>query len=220
MRTESVHEREFMPEPHLYLVGDGPDRGSMETLATKLDIAPYVHFTGFVADPRPYLASADVFALISHQDPCPLVITEAREAGCAIVAPRVGGIPEMLDGGAAGVLVPAGDPSQTAAKLRWLLLDSQAYGQFAARAGEPSAVLGRAGDRRIHGDLSAHARGTRIDAALASTARRAPRAPGWRDVNDVSTTKGNAKMRAKLGKRRTTDRARLPEQSYKCRICI
>jgi glycosyltransferase involved in cell wall biosynthesis len=127
---------EPLPEPYLYLVGDGPDRAAMETLASELGVAPYVHFTGFVDDARPYFASADVFALISRQDPCPLVIAEAREAGCAILATDVGGIPEMLDDGAAGVLVPAGDTAQIADKLRWLLLDSQARGQFAARAQE------------------------------------------------------------------------------------
>lgn len=62
------------------------------------------------------------------------MIAEAREAGCAIVATRVGGIPEMLDGGSAGVLVPAGDPAQAAARLRWLLIDGQARRQYAARA--------------------------------------------------------------------------------------
>jgi glycosyltransferase involved in cell wall biosynthesis len=134
VREQSTHEREFMPEPNLYLVGDGPDRAAMEALAVELGVAPYVHFTGFVADPRAYLASADIFALISRQDPCPLVIAEAREAGCAIVATRVGGIPELLDNGAAGVLVDDGDIVQVAAKLRWLLLDSQARGQLAARA--------------------------------------------------------------------------------------
>ncbi|SAL67165.1 group 1 family glycosyl transferase [Caballeronia peredens] len=127
---------ELLPEPQLYLVGDGPDRGLMEALAGDLGIAQAVHFTGFVADARPYFAGADVFALLSHQDPSPLVIAEAREAGCAIVATRVGGIPEMLDDGAAGVLVPAGDAAQAAAKLRWLLLDGEARGQYAARARE------------------------------------------------------------------------------------
>jgi glycosyltransferase involved in cell wall biosynthesis len=134
VRRESAHAGDFGLEPHLYLVGDGPDRGSMETLAVELGVAPYVHFTGFVDDARPYYASADVFALTSRQDPCPLVIAEAREAGCAIVATRVGGIPELLEDGAAGVLVPAGDMAQTAAKLRWLLLDSQARVRFAERA--------------------------------------------------------------------------------------
>ncbi|SPB17019.1 group 1 family glycosyl transferase [Caballeronia novacaledonica] len=134
VREQSASEREFMSEPHLYLVGDGPDRASLEALAQELGVADAAHFTGFVADARPYFASADVFALLSHQDPAPLVIAEAREAGCAIVATRVGGIPEMLDDGAAGVLVPAGDIEQAAAKLRWLLIDRQARGQLAARA--------------------------------------------------------------------------------------
>ncbi|WP_250451708.1 glycosyltransferase family 4 protein [Caballeronia sp. ATUFL_M2_KS44] len=134
VHAQSAHQREFLPEPHLYLIGDGPERGAMESLAAELGIADAVDFTGFVADPRPYLASADVFALLSHQDPCPLAISEAREAGCAIVATRVGGIPDLLDDGAAGVLVPPGDPAQAASKLRWLLIDSQARGQYASRA--------------------------------------------------------------------------------------
>ncbi|CAL8473812.1 glycosyltransferase family 4 protein [Caballeronia sp. S22] len=134
VREQSASEREFMSEPHLYLVGDGPERASMEALAAELGIAEVTHFTGFVADARPYLASADIFALLSREDPGPLVIAEAREAGCAIVATRVGGIPEMLDDGAAGLLVTAGDIEQAAAKLRWLLLDRQARGQLAARA--------------------------------------------------------------------------------------
>lgn len=134
VREQSAQERDFLAEPHLYLVGDGPDRGSLEALADELGIAAATHFTGFIADARPYFASADVFALLSRQDPGPLVIAEAREAGCAIVATRVGGIPEMLDDGAAGVLVPEGDVAQAAAKLHWLLLDGQARGQFASRA--------------------------------------------------------------------------------------
>ncbi|AET89432.1 glycosyl transferase [Burkholderia sp. SFA1] len=134
VREQAANERDFLPEPHLYLVGEGPDRGSLEALADRLGIAAVTHFTGFVPDARPYFANADVFALLSHQDPSPLVIAEAREAGCAIVATRVGGIPEMLDDGAAGVLVPAGDIMQAAEKLHWLLLDRPARAQFAARA--------------------------------------------------------------------------------------
>ncbi|SAK87146.1 glycosyltransferase family 4 protein [Caballeronia ptereochthonis] len=149
---QSAHEREFLPAPHLYLVGDGPDRSSMEALAVELGIAPAVQFTGFVADARPYFASADVFALLSRQDPSPLVIAEAREAGCAIVATRVGGVPEMLDDGAAGVLVPAGDPAQAAARLHWLLIDGQARGLYAARAQQN---LQRLSVERVSGEYMA-----------------------------------------------------------------
>jgi glycosyltransferase involved in cell wall biosynthesis len=132
--AEARSAPEFMKDPHLYLVGDGPDRALMEELAAELGIAQAVHFVGFVADPRPYLAQADVFALAAHSGPCPLAIAEAREAGCAIVSTRVGGIPELLEGGAAGVLVDPGEPQQLAAKLRWLLLDTHARAQLGARA--------------------------------------------------------------------------------------
>ncbi|WP_438393089.1 glycosyltransferase family 4 protein [Caballeronia sp. DA-9] len=120
-------------DARLYLVGDGPDRGLMEMLAEQLGIANYVTFVGFVADPRAYLAAADVFVFAPHEAPGPLILSEAREAGCAIVATKVGGVPEMLDGGA-GVLVAPGQPQQLAAKIGWLLMDSPVRAQYAERA--------------------------------------------------------------------------------------
>lgn len=121
-------------DAQLYLVGEGPDRSLMESLAEQLGIANHVRFTGFVADPRAYLAEADVFVFAAHQAPGPLVISEAREAGCAIVATKVGGVPEMLENGSAGVLVAPQEPMQLAARMGWLLMDSPVRAQYAARA--------------------------------------------------------------------------------------
>ncbi|WP_062084032.1 glycosyltransferase family 4 protein [Caballeronia udeis] len=121
-------------DAQLYLVGDGPDRGLMEGRVEQLGIAKHVQFTGFVAYPRAYLAEADVFVFAAHQAPGPLVISEAREAGCAIVATKVGGVPEMLENGTAGVLVAPQEPMQLAAKVGWLLMDSPVRAQYAARA--------------------------------------------------------------------------------------
>jgi glycosyltransferase involved in cell wall biosynthesis len=121
-------------DAQLYLVGDGPDRALMESLAEQLGIANHVKFTGFVADPRAYLAEADVFVFAAHQAPGPLVISEAREAGCAIVATKVGGVPEMLENGRAGVLVAPQEPTQLAAKLQWLLMDSPVRARYTERA--------------------------------------------------------------------------------------
>jgi glycosyltransferase involved in cell wall biosynthesis len=112
-----------LPDAHLYLVGDGPDRDEFEKQAQVESIGSRIHFEGFQAKPQSYLRSADVFVLASHQDPCPLVISEAREAGCAIVASRVDGIPELLDGGIAGILVPPRDPDDLAAAIIKLLTD-------------------------------------------------------------------------------------------------
>jgi glycosyltransferase involved in cell wall biosynthesis len=93
-------------------------------------------FVGFVRDPRPYLAQSDVFVLASRNDPFPLVIPEAREAACAIVATNVDGIPEGLSGGRAGILVPPSDPPALAAALTRLLRDPQERSLWRRRATE------------------------------------------------------------------------------------
>ena len=103
------------------MVGNGPDRAAFETQAAATAVPQRIHFEGFQREPQGYLRAADIFVLASHADPAPLVLTEAREAGCAIVATAVDGIPELLDGGAAGVLVPPRDPKALAAAIVRLL---------------------------------------------------------------------------------------------------
>lgn len=112
-----------LPEAHLYLVGDGPDRPEFEDLARGSAAASRIHFEGFRKEPQRYMLAAGVFVLASHKDPCPLVLTEAREAGCAIVASAVDGIPEALEGGNAGLLVPPGDVPALQAALTRILSD-------------------------------------------------------------------------------------------------
>jgi glycosyltransferase involved in cell wall biosynthesis len=94
------------PTAFLYLIGNGPYRQTYEKLANQTGFGERIQFCGYQADPRPYLLASDLFVLASHAEPAGLVLTEARDAGCAIIATSVGGIPEMLDGGEAGVLIP------------------------------------------------------------------------------------------------------------------
>lgn len=110
------------PNAQLYLIGDGPCRTEYEILARHISAAA-IHFCGYVDDPRAYLLGADIFVLASHSDPAPLVISEARDAGCAIVATSVDGVPEMLDRGAAGILVPPKQPALLANGILELLLN-------------------------------------------------------------------------------------------------
>ena len=91
-----------MPAAFLYLVGTGPYRQAYEELANQTGFGDRIQFCGCQADPRPYLLGSDLFVLASHAEPGGLVLAEAREAGCAIIATSVGGIPEMLDGGKRG----------------------------------------------------------------------------------------------------------------------
>ncbi|WP_217496346.1 glycosyltransferase [Paenibacillus algicola] len=93
-------------EAHLYLVGDGPDREAFEAQADTSHYRERIHFLGYQSDPRAYMKAADIFVLASHKDPFPLVLIEAREAGCAIIATEVDGMPEALEFGQYGLLVP------------------------------------------------------------------------------------------------------------------
>jgi len=111
---------------HLTVVGEGPHRVDYEAAAAAAGCAEAVTFTGALEDPRAYMRGADVFVLPSHADPAPLVLSEAREAGCAIVATDVDGIPELLEGGAAGILVPPRDPERLAAAILSLVDDPAA----------------------------------------------------------------------------------------------
>lgn len=111
------------PDVNLYIVGEGPDRSLFVTQAEKTNLSDRIHFEGFQTSPQSYLLSSDIFVLASHRDPSPLVIPEAREAGCAIIASNVDGIPELLEQGKAGILVPAKDPHSLASALKRLLSD-------------------------------------------------------------------------------------------------
>ncbi len=119
-----VHRRQ--PAARLTVIGEGPHRADYEVAAAKAGCAEAVTFLGSLQDPGAYLRGADIFVLPSHADPAPLVLSEAREAGCAVVATDVDGIPELLEGGAAGILVPPRDPERLAAAILALILDPAA----------------------------------------------------------------------------------------------
>jgi glycosyltransferase involved in cell wall biosynthesis len=122
------------PNWHMNIIGGGPDREKLEALAKELGLSGSVHFIGPVEAPQPLLRQSQIFVLASYADPCCLVIPEAREAGCAIVATAVGGTPELLAHGDAGQLVEPGQPDQFAKALRGLMQDENALRQWRARA--------------------------------------------------------------------------------------
>ncbi len=109
------------PTAHLYLIGNGPDRDTFATQARDSPVGDRIHFEGFQPHPQNYLQATDIFVLASHREPFGLVLAEAREAGCAIVASRVDGIPEALDNGAAGILVPPAEATGLAGAMAYLL---------------------------------------------------------------------------------------------------
>jgi glycosyltransferase involved in cell wall biosynthesis len=109
------------PDAHLYIVGNGPDRSLFEEKAYSTTVSDRIHFEGFQPEPQGYLLATDIFVLVSHRESFSLVLSEGREAGCAIIASDVDGIPQTLDGGQAGILVPPEDSHALAAALVQLL---------------------------------------------------------------------------------------------------
>jgi glycosyltransferase involved in cell wall biosynthesis len=111
----------------LVIVGDGPERGRLETLSVRLGLGRHVRFAGRLApgDVRVWYAAADIFVLPSLSEGRPTVINEAMACGCAIVATAISGIPEQVTDGYNGFLVPPRDPAALAEKIGRLAGDEE-----------------------------------------------------------------------------------------------
>jgi glycosyltransferase involved in cell wall biosynthesis len=125
-----------LPEAHLYLVGDGPERARFERDARRSPYSNRIHFEGFRAVPQAYMLSADVFVLAARRESFGLVLTEARAAGCAIVATEADGIPEALESGQAGILVPPRNAAALASAICHMLGSDEVRSCWRKRARE------------------------------------------------------------------------------------
>ena len=112
-----------VPNAHFLIVGDGPKREEWMATAQRLDISDRVHWAGYRRDVASFLPGCDVFAHPSLDDAFPTVLLESLAAGVPIVASRVGGIPEIVEEGQTGRLVPAGDADALSTAIRQLLTD-------------------------------------------------------------------------------------------------
>ena len=120
---------------HVDLIGDGPQRGALAKLASSLGIEDRVHDRGWLSfdevQSAMRKASVLVHPSIGLGDAVPTVIKEALALGTPVVASSVAGIPELLDGGGCGVLVPPRDPERLADALAGLLADERRRRDFA-----------------------------------------------------------------------------------------
>lgn len=106
-------------ETRLAIIGEGPLRRRLQQITRRLRLAERVNFLGGL--PRAqiplWMAAADVFALSSLHEGDPVVIREALACGTPVVAPRVGGIPEIVNSGQYGLLCEPNDSLQLAHRL-------------------------------------------------------------------------------------------------------
>ena len=144
------------PHLHLLVLGDGPERATLEALAQSLNISDHVTFTGNRADVRPYLSAADLFVLPSVSEGISNALLEAMSAGLACLATPVGGNPEVLENGRCGLLLPVGDVP--------------AWSQALVELGQSAAMrerLGKAARERIRSEYDFDVVGARYEALYA-----------------------------------------------------
>ncbi|MEN8175416.1 MAG: glycosyltransferase [Pseudomonadota bacterium] len=103
------------PELRLMILGEGPERASLQSLAAELGIEDRMDMPGFVTNPYAFLARADVFALSSLWEGFGNVLVESMAVGTPVVSTDCPAGPrEILEEGRRGTLVPPGDPEALA----------------------------------------------------------------------------------------------------------
>ena len=128
-----------VPGAYLLIVGEGSRRDALEAKARELRIAHRVVFTGRRDDMPAVTAALDVAVLPSYREAQGMVILEAMALSRPVVASNVGGIPEMIEDGITGLLVPPHDAEALAGAIVRLLTN------------HPFAdTIGRAGHDMVH----------------------------------------------------------------------
>ncbi len=123
-----------VPRAYLLIVGEGSRQDALRQIAREQGVEQHVVFTGRRDDIPAVTAALDVAVLPSYREAQGLTVLEAMAMSRPVVASRVGGIPEMVEDGVTGLLVPPRDPSALAAAIARLLTDHP-YADTLARAG-------------------------------------------------------------------------------------
>jgi len=126
------------PNIALLIAGEGEELSSLRKEASDLGIADNVKFLGFRSDVPSLLQAMEVFVLPSLSEGLPLSLLEALALQKPVVATNVGGIPEIVQDGLAGFLVPPGSPEALAERILLLLRSPATADRF-----------GKAGRRRV-----------------------------------------------------------------------
>jgi len=107
----------------LCIVGDGPERETLQTLVATSGLQQRVRFTGFRTDAAAFVAHADLLLMPSLHEGLPYTMLEAIASGTPIAASRVGGLQETLQNGRTGLLFPVGDVPAIATTLATVAAD-------------------------------------------------------------------------------------------------
>lgn len=120
----------------LHIIGDGPSRQELETMARELDIYQETIFYGYTLHPEEFMPFFDIFVLPSRAEAFGSVFAEAALSCLALVGTDVGGIAEQIDDGKNGLLVPPEDPVALSEALEKVIADPQYRYELARSASD------------------------------------------------------------------------------------
>ena len=109
--------KQTLPNVRFVIVGDGGERERLERLTNHLGLQDAVIFTGWQRDILSIYSDFDVNVISSIHEATPVSIIESLASACPVVTTAVGGVPDLLQGGLLGTLVPAGDPQALAGAI-------------------------------------------------------------------------------------------------------
>ena len=115
----------------LVIAGAGELEKPLKELAQQLDLNDHVVFAGYVQQLAPLYAAADLFVMASHLEGLCTSILDAMLAGVPVVATRTGGIPEIVEDGKNGLLVPPKNPEALTEAIASALAQPELLTQFA-----------------------------------------------------------------------------------------
>jgi glycosyltransferase involved in cell wall biosynthesis len=126
------------PGLSLVLKGEGPEEGAMRELAGSLHLTGAITFRerSSYADVPGDLRSADIFVSTATSDGTPVSVLEAMSTGLPCIATRVGGVPEWIEDGVTGLLIPPRDPAALSRAILALASDPGLRERLGARARE------------------------------------------------------------------------------------
>lgn len=128
---------------HYFIIGDGEERANLEALIKQSGLEDNVHLLGNVLDAALYLRALDIFLLPSVKEGLPYVVLEAGCASLPVVATNIGGLPEIIEHGVSGILIPPRDASAVENAVQQLRRDEN-----------NAKLLGEALNKKILQDFS------------------------------------------------------------------